>query len=317
MASNFNTSDKELLINILLFIESLFCKDYTSINPQKSLINSYNTFKLNEYYNLFKDKTNQSGTFEDFKLNISKVNEQLKLTENQCWRLFTIDLLEEVFNYKKIVNQDENKKILISSLIASLYFKLIYSSKMQKIISLKHQFENFETNYIDKYLKFNYSKLNIVHSNLLIKNQIEVLESLFSSQLKKYRTYGHNEITLRKFNDPKNDPIANSNTLRGRPMCCEANMYNFLNLLLYDFTTQEINVNFLPDITLSKNNKIKVFYSKIKDVNKILDLKVTEEFFSIFDDLPLRYIASKDNRYDPNGHDRDYGDYYTWTAYRY
>jgi hypothetical protein len=232
--------------------------------------------------------------------------------------LFTIDLLEEVFYFSKLTNKNKNEKILFSSIMAYVYFSNVYSDNMSKYISLKHQFENFESNYPNKHTKKNYAKISDVHPNVNILKQIKIYNGLFSFPLKNYKTYEYGDVLYRIFQDPRRDYDANENTTYGRPMCCEVNMYNFLNILLLDTTTCKLNFNFLPEPTVRKNSKVKQYYEIHTKIPDIKDEVIAESFYSLFDDFDLKFRSGLDDTHTVRKSGRrDYGDDTMWTAYRY
>ena len=275
-----NTTYNKILIEILKNI-------ITKLNDKKkSIINIYNLYKMKDNFNKFKynyDTLNNTRNNESFNNSLNDLNIQIKLNENQCWYMFLIDLLEEIYYFKKLTNNNKDRQFELSTIISSLYFTLLYSNEMRTIVNPKCLFDNFPSDTPDK---IKYIELNTKYDN----NQIKQIQNMYKDLLRpSFKIYIYNNVSPFDFINPVDKHAVK------RPMCCEINMYNFINYLLYDTHTHAINLDYFPLSTITNKPNILQFYEKNQDINKFEQSNETQqEFYKLFTNFELQIIPNYD-----------------------
>ena len=190
--------------------------------------------------------------------NYNMLNDYLSYTKEQIRIILYLDLFREMILYKRIID----KKILLPENIEDLLFTIflyrIYKSDHIKyLINYRLQFMIYglvhlkeECSYIEN------KKLHYVHIGLNdFYNDMIDFYAKNDSNLTNYILYNYNTYNNYVY---KNESKPEKK-YEVEPMCGEITIFNLVNILIYDFTEENINPKLLPETTLQN---FKNFYNK-------------------------------------------------------
>ena len=302
--------NKDVQTLILHIYETIYSQIMNGSLKQQKMESVYNFLNLNYLYSKVESSIDKSDRFIT---NVNELNKFIKITRNQIYKLLLVDLTQELYYYyvlKKSLKKDNFAFIIINF----FYLTNLQSNNIVKnLTNLREQF----TIYVEP------MKLSVLNENHILKNSPGVSEVLINFYKKIFFSnsmmVGFKNISYhgkyRKFEDPRNDPVANTYTKIGRPFCGEIALLNLFNLLLWNSSEKKLISDYLPDTI---DIKVKDFFDKYNKIDDFEKEVAYLEFFNLLENMPFEL---KDKELEPNipnrKLDRDYGDRNLNCVYRY
>jgi hypothetical protein len=212
------------------------------IEPIKNkLIETYNYGKINFFAGKF---LNSIGKKEKTTYFLNELNTYLKYTKTQILSLIVMDLYNELYSFALLKNKIYYGDLLC--ILNSFYFFRIYNlSNISNLINYQSQFSN-------NIITTNYNPEKQIPATTTLNRNIS---NLYNNLYNKISGYINFEYT----SYPIDMPLPDGDIIYDGPICGEMTIINFVNLLIFDSTTQEINVSFLPVTTIPE---LVAFYTK-------------------------------------------------------
>ena len=301
--------NKDVQTLILHIYETIYYQVINGSLKQQKMESAYNFLKINYLYSKVESSIDKSDRFIT---NVNELNKFIKMTRNQIYKLLLVDLTQELYYYhelKKSLKKDNFAFIIINF----FYLTNLQSNNIVKnLTNLREQFAI----YVEP------MKLSVLTEKHILKNSSLVSEVLINFYKKIFFSnsimVGFKNIRYqgkyRKFEDPRNDPVANTNTKIGRPFCGEIALLNLFNLLLWNSSDKKLISDYLPDTILKTVKDFFVKYNKIDDFEKETAYL---EFFNLLENMPFELKDKELQPNIPNHFDRDYGDRNLNCVYRY
>lgn len=316
-------------------------------DPHKdTLTSTHNFYTLNYLYSkfkeTFKDDLKESDDVSKFSKRfsdrLSDLNTFINYTPNQVYGLFLLEIFDDYitfknayYDYKKELSRKYDKtqvvikvKQCLLDLLCAFYFYLIYEDpKISKLINYEVQFAKFNDSSIppaDSSIGLGIRPRDVkatTTENKEIKVKfLEGYQIVFGGKIDGFINYSYRErLLFLNFPDPRGiDP---SPTLGdGRPMCGEVTILNFLNFLLFNKTTKQIDYTYLPDVTKANNLPLTDFYRTYTDIKKYnKDKTLISSFFDFYKHIPFKIIPGIDDKVDYS--ERYYSDQFWQCVYKF
>jgi len=225
---------------------------FDNANCRKKLIYAYNFLKLNSLYRISMDPDKSWPNEERFFDNIKRLNQFIKLDEDQLELAFYINFLEELYDIKKVMILTTDNKFIIT-LVWYIFFKQLEDNPLiKKLTNIQSEFGEL--------LEKDFSNAHTV-SDTVTNFYNSLLNS--SSLLQDYTEIKYNNRHV--YRTAINPETGQTNF--SIPYCGEITLLNFLMVLIYDKKTKQLQSSYLPDSTLQPLKDLFSSYKNIKDLD--------------------------------------------------
>jgi len=262
------------------------------------LFYTYNFYKLNSLHRIATVSETYWTKQKTFFDNIKKLNEFIKYDINQVKLIFFIKLIEELFDYKKLMNSlktlgaSEQNNFFKVTLWYLYFYHLEKTLIVKNLTNLTIQFKLPTTDNV--ILKKDYSNIELFRNSSL-PLFYESLENT-DSDLFGYKQIFYNAPHAKRSTI---NPIDNQYIIIS--YCGEITVLNFLMILIYDKESKLLKPDYLP---LTVRPEIKSFFTKYTNIKSIDNKKVLIEFYQLIENIPFNIVLKK------NGFDIDEDDSY-------